>query len=208
MAAMAGKTAERASDQVLRLIHEGVRILFKISRPPPHLLFHNGINMQDATTPAQLTFLEGEVARFVESGTWEFGTCRKWVSKLFLVPKLGVNQWRGFIDLRVLNYCVRKRLKMETLLRVLSLTKAQYLLLGIPAARFFMRELHSVGDRWGGRVRMTPQLRRDLQWFTSVPVQSNGKPIHRPVETAYLHTDMSSYGWGGVLNGRLEARGF
>eukprot|EP00873_Tetraselmis_striata_P019580 jgi/Tetstr1/439844/TSEL_028255.t1 len=59
---------------------------------------------------------------------------------------------------------------------------------------------------------MTPQLRRDLQWWTSVPSQSNGKsngkPIHRPVETAYLHTDSSGYGWGGVLNGRLEARGF
>eukprot|EP00873_Tetraselmis_striata_P017703 jgi/Tetstr1/437967/TSEL_026597.t1 len=74
-------------------------------------------------------------------------------------------------------------------------------------ARFFL--LNSVvGDRWGGRVRMTPHLRPDLQWWTSVPSQSNGKPIHFPVETAYLHTDSSCYGWGGVLNGRLEARGF
>eukprot|EP00873_Tetraselmis_striata_P021815 jgi/Tetstr1/442079/TSEL_003162.t1 len=392
-----------ASDQVLRRIQEGVRIPFKHNRPPPN--FHNGISMQDAT-PAQLTFLEGELARFVESGAWEFGTCRKWVSRLFLAPKPGVNQWRCIIDLRVLNsYCVRKRLKMETLLGVRHLTKkgdymfsfdlqdgsyalgiaeadrdyftvdvrgqlyrladlpmgwslspyyfvtltqvfithlrrpepeppssstqptrskrylrrtrwrgarilpyvddfllfsasmeralplrqrlaslldtvglqrnptkgfwepcqfgrhlgvdiesasgmfyaptdklnrlsrratrligratrnarwlppvrelqslagqAQYLFLAIPAARFFLRELHSVvGDRWGGRVRMTPQLRRDLQWWTSVPSQSNGKPIHRPVETAYLHTDSSGYGWGGVLNGRLEARGF
>eukprot|EP00873_Tetraselmis_striata_P014952 jgi/Tetstr1/435216/TSEL_024135.t1 len=87
--------------------------------------------------------------------------------------------------------------------------QAQYLFLAIPAARFFPRELHSVvGDRWGGRVRMTPQLRRDLQSWTSVPSQSTGKPIHRPVETAYMHTDNSGYGWGGVLNGRLEARGF
>eukprot|EP00873_Tetraselmis_striata_P038086 jgi/Tetstr1/458350/TSEL_044789.t1 len=383
-------------------LEEGVRIPFKHNRPPPN--FHNGISMQDAT-PAQLTFLVGELARFVESGAWEFGTCRKWVSRLFLVPKPGVNQWRCIIDLRVLNsYCVRKRLKMEILLGVRHLTKkgdymfsfdlqdgfyalgiaeadrdyftmdvrgrlymlaslpmgwslspyyfvthtqvfiahlrkpepeppssstqptrskrylrrtrwrgarnlpyvddfllfsasmeqalhlrqrlaslldalglqrnptkgflepcqfgrhlgvdidsasgmfyapadklkrlsrqatrltghatrnarwlsvrelqslawqAQYLFVAIPAARFFLRELHSVvGDRWGGRVGMTPQLRRDLQWWTSVPNQSNSKPIHRPVETAYLHTDSSSYGWGGVLNGRLEARGF
>eukprot|EP00873_Tetraselmis_striata_P043005 jgi/Tetstr1/463269/TSEL_008194.t1 len=309
-----------ASDQVLRWIQEGVRIPFKHNRPPPN--FHNGITMLDAT-PAQLTFLEGELARFVESGAWELGTCRKWVSRLFLVPKPGVTQWRCIIDLRVLNsYCVRKRFKMETLLGVRHLTKkrdymfsfdlqdgfyalgiaeaettspwtrstsvngspasstpwgcsvtpqrafgspassagtmgvdldstsgmfyapayklnrlsrqatlligratrnaswlpgrelqslaeqAQLLFLAIPAARFFMRELHSVvGDQWGRRVRMTPQLRRDLQWWTSVPSQSNGKPIHRPVETASLHTYNSCYGWGGVLNGRLEARG-
>eukprot|EP00873_Tetraselmis_striata_P010122 jgi/Tetstr1/430386/TSEL_020196.t1 len=322
-----------ASDQVLPWIQEGVRIPFKHNRPPPN--FHNGISMQDAT-PAQLTFLEGELARFAESGAWEFGTCRKWVSSLFLAPKPGVNQWRCIIDLRMLNsYCVRKRLKMETLLGVRHLTKkgdymfsfdlqdgfyalgiaeadrdyftvdvrgqlymlargrstsvngspasstpwgcsetpqrafwepcqfgrhlgvdidsasgmfyapadklnrlsrqatrligratrnarwlpvrelqslagqAQYLFLAIPAARFFLRELHYVvGDRWGGRVRMTPRLRRDLQWWTSVPSQSNSKPIHRPVETAYLHSDSSGYGWGGVLNGILEAQGF
>eukprot|EP00873_Tetraselmis_striata_P001958 jgi/Tetstr1/422222/TSEL_013074.t1 len=358
------------------------------------------------TDDVQLIFLEGELARIVESGAWELGTCRKWVSRLFLVPKPGVIPWRCIIDLRVLNSdCVHKRLKMETLQGVRHLTKkgdcmfsfdlqdgvyalgiaeadrdyyftvdvrgqlymlaglpmgwslspyyfvsltqvfithlrkpepappssstqptrskrylrrtrrrgvcilpyvddfllfsvsmeqalhlrqrlaslldalglqrnptkgfwepsqfgmhmgvdidsasgmfyapadklnrlsrqatrligratrnakglpmrelqslagqAQCLFLAIPAARFFLRELHSVvGDRWGGRVRMTPQLRRDLQWWTSVPIQSNGKPIHRPVETAYPHTDSSGYGWGGVLNGMLEPRGF
>jgi hypothetical protein len=41
--------------------------------------------------------------------------------------------------------------------------QAQYFFLAIPAARFFLRELHSVlGDKWGGRVRLTPQLNRDL----------------------------------------------
>jgi hypothetical protein len=34
------------------------------------------------------------------------------------------------------------------------------------------------------------------------------KPIHKPVETAYLHTDNSGYGWDTVLNEPLEARGF
>jgi hypothetical protein len=41
-----------------------------------------------------------------------------------------------------------------------------------------------------------------------VPSKSNGKPIHKPVETAYLHTDGSGYGWGAVINEHLEARGF
>eukprot|EP00873_Tetraselmis_striata_P033071 jgi/Tetstr1/453335/TSEL_040326.t1 len=56
----------------------------------------------EGATPAQLTFLEGELARFVESGAWEFGACRKWVSRLLLVPKPGVNQWRCIIDLHLL----------------------------------------------------------------------------------------------------------
>jgi hypothetical protein len=41
-----------------------------------------------------------------------------------------------------------------------------------------------------------------------VPCQSNGKPIHKPIEIAYLHTDSSGYGWGAVLNEHVEARGF
>jgi hypothetical protein len=33
---------------------------------------------------------------------------------------------------------------------------AQYLFLAIPAANFFLRELHSVvGEKWGGLVRLT-----------------------------------------------------
>ena len=390
-----------ASVQTLQWIREGVSIPFKNNRPPPR--FNQGVSLLDAT-PAQLEFVERELARFVQAGAWEPSTCSDYVSRLFLVPKPGVNQWRLICDLRPLNkYCVRKRLKMETLLGVKHLTRkgdymfsfdlqdgfyalginpadrnyftvnvrgqlyrlaglpmgwslspfyfckmtltfvnflrnpdpeaptpptnsssktylrrtrwrgarilpyvddfllfasteaealtlrhrlsqlldrlgllrhptkgfwtpaqvghhlgididtasgyfyapeqklhkiaqqarhligratrnarwlpvkdlqslagqAQYLFLAIPAARFFLRELHSVvGEKWGGLVRLTPQLRRDLQWWTEVPSQSNGKPIHKPVETAYLHTDSSGYGWGAVLNEQVEARGF
>eukprot|EP00873_Tetraselmis_striata_P005682 jgi/Tetstr1/425946/TSEL_016298.t1 len=75
--------------------------------------------------------------------------------------------------------------------------RAQYLYLAIPAARFYLRDLPDVvGSKWGGR------------WWTAVPTQSNGRPIHRHVETAYMHFDSSGYGWGAVLNGRLEAVGF
>jgi hypothetical protein len=78
--------------------------------------------------------------------------------------------------------------------------------LAIPAARFFLRELYSVvGEKWGGLVRLTPQLGRDLQWWTEVPCQSNGQPIHKLVETAYMNTDNSGYGWGAVLNKHIEA---
>jgi hypothetical protein len=67
--------------------------------------------------------------------------------------------------------------------------------LAIPAARFFLKELHYVvGEKWRGIVWLMPQLRRDMQWWIEVPSQSNGKPIHKPVETAYLHIDSSGYG--------------
>jgi hypothetical protein len=80
--------------------------------------------------------------------------------------------------------------------------------LAIPAARIILRELHSVlGDKWGGRYRLTPQPRRDIQW-TKMPSHANGKNIKRPIETAYIQCDSSGYCWGAVINGRLEARGF
>jgi hypothetical protein len=81
--------------------------------------------------------------------------------------------------------------------------KAQFLYLAIAPARFFLRELHNVlatRSGWGGRVRLNHQLRRDLEWWRTVPSQNNGRSIYKPVETAYLHADSSDYGWGVVLN--------
>eukprot|EP00873_Tetraselmis_striata_P005540 jgi/Tetstr1/425804/TSEL_016183.t1 len=304
-----------ASHQVLRWIQEGVRIPFKHNRSPSN--FHNGISMQDAT-PAQLTFLEGELARFVESGAWELGTCRKWVSRLFLVPKPGVYQWRCIIDLRVLNsYCIAEADRDYFTVDVRGLYMLAGLSMGWSLSPYYFVTLTQVFithlrkpepeppssstqptrrkrylrlTRWrGARIlpyvddfllfsasmeqalhlrqrlaslldalglqrnptkgfwepchfgmhlgmdidsasgmfyaptdklnrlsrhatrligRATRNARAGASWWTSVPSQSNGKPIHRPVETAYLHTDSAGYGWGGVLNGRLEARGF
>jgi hypothetical protein len=57
--------------------------------------------------------------------------------------------------------------------------KAQFLYLAIAPARFFSRELHEmvVHTKWlGGRVRLTHQLRRDLEWWRTVPT-----PTQRPV---------------------------
>jgi hypothetical protein len=72
--------------------------------------------------------------------------------------------------------------------------------LAIPAAFYILRWLHSaIGDKWGGKVRITPQLRRNIQWWRKVPNQSNGKSIQRLVETAYLHTDNSCCEGGAVL---------
>eukprot|EP00873_Tetraselmis_striata_P014898 jgi/Tetstr1/435162/TSEL_002618.t1 len=76
--------------------------------------------------------------------------------------------------------------------------RAQFLLLAITPARFYLRELRDVlrtKDSWSGRVKMTRQLRRDLEWWGAVPNHSNGRSIYKPVETAYMHVDSSSYGW-------------
>eukprot|EP00873_Tetraselmis_striata_P014119 jgi/Tetstr1/434383/TSEL_023484.t1 len=299
--------------------------------------------MGDAT-PAQLEFMDGELARFLAVGAWERGYCAKWVSRLFLVPKPGTNKWRLIIDLRPLNrYCETRDLSFETLSHLRNLArpgdymlqmdlqdgfyaiahlfpgddfglrmlpymddflflartqadairqrdyierhlsgfgllrnpnkgvweptqklvhlgleidtsgsptlrapaeklasiaraakrliqrakrdrrwlparelaalagKCQFLYLAIAPARFYLRELHDVlkmRDSWSGRVKLTRQLERDLQWWVGVPTQHNGRPINRPVETGYLHVDSSSYGWGAVLNEHREPRGF
>jgi hypothetical protein len=43
-------------------------------------------------------------------------------------------------------------------------SQAECLFLAIPADIFFLRDLHSVlGEKWGRRVRLIPQLRRDLE---------------------------------------------
>ena len=88
--------------------------------------------------------------------------------------------------------------------------RAQFLYLAIPAARFYLRELHNViGTKlsWNGQVKITRQLKRDLEWWRSVPRQQNGRPIFSPVDTAYIHCDSSSYGWGAVLNDDVTAKG-
>jgi hypothetical protein len=46
-------------------------------------------------------------------------------------------------------------------------------------------------------VKLTYQLRRDLQWWTQVPSANNGHSIVSVTETAYVHCDSSDYGLGG-----------
>ena len=41
-----------------------------------------------------------------------------------------------------------------------------------------------------------------------MPHQHNGRPIRQPVDTAYLESDASDYGWEAVLNKHMEARSF
>jgi hypothetical protein len=58
--------------------------------------------MKDATQP-QLDFLATELPRFEVCKAWERAHNTRYVSRMFLVPKPGVNKWRLIIDLRELD---------------------------------------------------------------------------------------------------------
>jgi hypothetical protein len=89
-----------SSGQVLIWIRHGVRVKFKRGeRPRP---FNHGTSMLDAT-PAQPEFLDLELPRFEACGVWGRSHNPRYVSRMFLVPKPGHNQWRMIIDLRELN---------------------------------------------------------------------------------------------------------
>ncbi len=55
---------------------------------------------------------------------------------------------------------------------------------------------------------MSCQLKRNLEWWTHVPIYHNASPMWNTIENAYIHCDSSGYGWGSVLNVCVEARGF
>eukprot|EP00873_Tetraselmis_striata_P010843 jgi/Tetstr1/431107/TSEL_020823.t1 len=96
-------------------------------------------------------------------------------------------------------------------LTLCSDVRSKFVFRAIKPARFYLRELHDVlrtKDSWSGRVKMTRQLRRELEWWATVPNHSNGRSIYKSVETAYVHVDSSGHGWGAVLNETTKARGF
>eukprot|EP00873_Tetraselmis_striata_P017040 jgi/Tetstr1/437304/TSEL_002788.t1 len=85
--------------------------------------------------------------------------------------------------------------------------RAQFLFVAIKPGRFYLRALHDVlrtKNSCSGRVKMTHQLRRDLEWWVAVPSHSNGHSIQKPVETVCIHVYKSGYGWGAVLNETTE----
>jgi hypothetical protein len=103
----------------------------------------------------------------------------------------------------------RRWLRARSLASFTGLCQAVHL--AVPPARFFLRSIHeclATRGSWNGKVRMTRQALRDMEWWLTLPTQHNQQHIWRPPETAVLHCDASDYAWGGVLNSRKEARGF
>jgi hypothetical protein len=75
----------------------GCRYTVQKQLPTPR--FNQGVPLHDATR-AQLEFVNRELARFVQAGAWGPSPCCDYVSRFFLVPKPGNNQWWLICDLR------------------------------------------------------------------------------------------------------------
>jgi hypothetical protein len=78
-------------------IRHGVRVKFKNGLRSK--LFNHKVSMKDATHP-QLDFLSTELPRFEACGAWERAYNTRFVSRMFLVPKPGVNKRCMIIGLR------------------------------------------------------------------------------------------------------------
>lgn len=91
---------------------------------------------------------------------------------------------------------------------------AQSVALAVPPVRHFLRELYDLQkgvDHRSGKLRLSPQARRDLLWFAKIPAKWERRPIMRLPHTAVVWTDASMSGWGGVVETdgeRREAKGF
>jgi hypothetical protein len=110
-----------ARGKVLSWICHGVRVKFKHgARPRP---FNHGTSILDVTQ-AQLDFLDAELPCFEACRAWERSHNPRYVSRIFLVPKPGHNQWCLTIDLRELNrYCSTFTMTCETMKHLRHLSR-------------------------------------------------------------------------------------
>lgn len=82
--------------------------------------------------------------------------------------------------------------------------------LAIPEARLFARAIYDDVAGGDGRsdCRLSHHSIRDLRFWASFGRSGHGRPIWLAAPASTLHTDASSYGWGGVAADGTEARGF
>lgn len=79
---------------------------------------------------------------------------------------------------------------------------AQSVRLAVMPANLFLRSLYddcSSVSGWGGDVRLCRQSFRDLEWWSSIPVQHLCSPIRLRPASLDLFVDASNTGWGAVL---------
>jgi len=94
----------------------------------------------------------------------------------------------------------RRLVPARELAAFIGLVQSCYL--AVPVAQLFCRELNNClgeKDSWNGKVRLSRQAIRDLEWWVTMPMKWNGRRIHREAITRLLYTDASDFAWGARL---------
>ena len=106
----------------------------------------------------------------------------------------------------------QRRVSKRDLARFTGL--AQFASLAIRRARFRCRALYdAMGELkgWGGHVRLPHGALVDLKWWARLRDSEMARPIWELEPSITLHTDSSTYAWGGVVEAgtpeAVEARG-
>ena len=111
--------AAGASTRVLRWLRRGFRLPWLRGPCRP---FHLGVSFSQVTSD-QLPSLTKNLQQLLDVGAIEPGTCGKFVSRAFLVPKPG-GKWRLVVDLRHVNTFLRKApCRFETLKRLRNMVE-------------------------------------------------------------------------------------
>lgn len=84
--------------------------------------------------------------------------------------------------------------------------------LSVPTARYHLRSLFTAMQfrhPRSGDARLGAQAVKDLAWWTGLEDHSKlGRPIWPGAASLTMDTDASGVGWGAVLGGLVEARGY
>ena len=128
---------------------------------------------------------------------------------LFLVPQEKESKLASFARGLIVQAKRNRRLIPRRQLAVFT-GLAQSVYLAVPLSQLYLRSLHDCGAQgrdWACNVRLSRQAIRDLQWWADLSSHNLGRAIWRSPVQATLHSDASTFAWGGVLDGRLLAHG-
>ena len=108
-----------------------------------------------------------ELTRLRKLGALEPGTCSKWVSRIFMVPKPGGVSWRLIIDLRRINlWCKLFSMKLETLKKLRTLARRTDYMFSMDLADGF----YSLGIEESARDYFTVCVNGQLWRLASLPM--------------------------------------
>ena len=127
---------------------------------------------------------------------------------VFLVPKEKERKLVGFAHGILVSAKRNRRLFSRRQLAAFT-GLAQSIALAVPVAPLYLRALHDCtaqGRDWNCNVRLTRQAIRDLQWWADLSKHNLGRQIWRSPAQHQLHSDASTFAWGGVLDQQSDQR--